>query len=134
MPNVSRYNAKDCTVVVDGVYITGLGEDMISVEKEEALAENVVGAQGDIVRSEINNSIYNITITVQITSPQLPFLLSLKNRTESFPIWINNKALGLRAGGEMCNITEMPEIALGAEAEDCEITFTAYDGDIITAA
>ena len=133
MPNVTRYNAKDCTVVVDGVYITGLGEDMISIEKEEALAENVVGAQGDIVRSEINNSIYNITITVQITSPQLQYLLSLKNRKESFPIWINNKALGLRAGREMCNITEMPEIALGAEAEDLEITFTAYDGDIIAA-
>mgnify|MGYP006978911710 CR=1 FL=1 len=132
MPNVSRYNAKDCTIVVDGVYITGLGEDMVTIEKEEALAENVVGAQGDIVRSEINNSIYNITITVQITSPQLPYLLALKNRTSSFPVWVINKSLGIRAGGELCNVTEMPEISLGAEAEDCEIQFTAYDGDIIT--
>lgn len=130
--NLTRYNAKDCAIVVDGVYITGLGEDMVSIEKEEALAENVVGAQGDVVRSEINNSIYNITITVQATSPQLPYLLSLKNRTEAFPLWIINKPLKIRAGGTLCNITEMPELALGATAEDCEITFTAYDGDIIT--
>lgn len=86
--NFSVYNAKDTSVVVDGVHITSLGEDMISIEKEEALAENVVGAQGDVVRSEINNSIYNITITVQATSPQREFLMSLKNRTEPFPIWL----------------------------------------------
>ena len=48
--NFSVYNAKDTSVVVDGVHITSLGEDMISIEKEEALAENVVGAQGDVVR------------------------------------------------------------------------------------
>lgn len=130
--NLTRYNAKDCAIVVDGVYITGLGEDMVSIEKEEALAENVVGAQGDVVRSEINNDIYNITITVQPTSPQLPFLLSLKNRQEAFPLWIINKLLKIRAGGTLCHITEMPELSLGATAEDCEITFTAYDGDIIT--
>lgn len=131
MPNIAIYNAKDCSVVVDGISIGGLGEDMISVEKEEALAENVVGAQGDIIRSEINNSIYNITITVQPTSPQFPFLMSLKDRNTTFSIWIINKSLKIRAGGEQCHITEVPQLSLGATAEDCEFTFTAYDGDII---
>ena len=130
--NFTRYNAKDTSVVVNGVHITSLGEDMVSIEKEEALAENVVGAQGDIIRSEINNSIYNITVTVQPTSPQVPMLLSLKDATEAFPVWIVNKALKVRAGGEKAFISEMPEIALGAEAEDLEFTFTVYDGNIIT--
>lgn len=132
MANIAIYNARDCAIVVDGVHITGVGEDMVTIEKEEALAENVVGAQGDIVRSEINNSIYNITITVQPTSPQFSYLLSLKNRTETFSIWVINKSLKVRAGGEQCHITEVPEISLGATAEDCEFTFTAYDGDIIS--
>ena len=132
MPNFARYNAKDTSVVVDGVYITCLGEDMVSIEKEEALAENIVGAHGDIVRSEVNNSFYNITITVQPTSPQLGFLLSLKNRTDPFPLWVINKALGVRAGGSQAMIGEMPEIALGSEAEDIEITFCVYDGDVLT--
>lgn len=130
MANVTSYNAKDCSVIVGNVYVTGLGEDMISIEKEEALAENVVGAQGDIVRSEINNPIYNITVTVQITSPQLKHLINLKNSADFFPVWVVNKALGLRAGGSKSKILEMPEIALGATAEDVEITFCVYDGDI----
>lgn len=130
MANVTSYNAKDCSVIIDDVYITGLGEDMISIEKEEALAENVVGAQGDIVRSEINNSIYNITVAVQVTSPQLKHLLSLKNSADFFPAWVVNKALGVRAGGSKAKILEMPEIALGATAEDIEVTVCVYDGDI----
>lgn len=129
--NFTTYNAKDTSVVVDGVHITSLGEDMISIEKEEALAENVVGAQGDVVRSEINNSIYNITITVQATSPQREFLMSLKNRTEPFPIWIINKPMRVRAGGTMAMITEVPSVSLGSTAEDMEFGFTVYDGDIV---
>lgn len=128
----AKYNAKDTSVVVGDVYITGLGEDMISIEKDEALAENVVGAQGDVIRSEINNSLYTVTVTVQVTSPQLSYLLSLKNESEPFSLWVINKALGVRAGGTMAMISEMPEIALGSEAEDIEIAFTVYDGDIIT--
>lgn len=128
----TRYNAKDTSIVIDGVYITGLGEDMWSFEKEEALAENSVGAQGDIVRSEINNSIYNATVIVQTTSPQVPFLFSLKDRTEPFPLWMINKALGRREGGTMAMMSELPEDALGAEAEDLEFVFTVYDGDVVT--
>lgn len=130
----TRYNAKDTSVVVDGVHITGLGEDMISIEKEEALAENVVGAQGDVVRSEINNSIYNVTVTVQATSPQREFLMSLKDRTEAFPVWVINKPMHIRAGGTMAMVTEVPAVALGATVEDMEFTFTVYDGVIVAEA
>lgn len=125
---VTRYNAKDCTVLVDGTYITGLGEDMVSWEKDEAYFETVVGAQGDVVKSEINNDIHTLTVIVQPTSPQFSYLVSLAKRTEPFPVWVVNKALGIRLGGTMANIMEAPEIALGAEAEDAEFTFAVFDG------
>lgn len=128
MANFSTYNAKDCTVMIDGVYITGLGEDMISWEKEEAYFEPAVGAQGDIVKSEINNDIHNLALTVQPTSPQLPHLLKLAKRSEPFEVWVVNKALGIRIGGTKANVQEAPEIALGAEAEDMEFAFTVFDG------
>ncbi len=130
--NVTRYNAKDCTVTVDGVFITGLGEDMVSFEKEEAYFEPVVGAQGDIVKSEINNSIHTLTVTVQPTSPQMQLLLSKCGSTDTFPVWVTNKALGMRFGGTTAAIQEMPEIALGAEAEDVEFSITVFDGVLET--
>lgn len=126
--NITRYNAKDCSITIDGVFITGLGENMISFEKEEAFFNSTVGAQGDIIKSEINNSIYNLTLTVQPTSPQLPYLLKLMGQSSTFSIWVTNKTLGMRMGGSEANIAEMPSIELGAEASDIEITITVFDG------
>ncbi len=125
---VSRYNAKDCIVTVGGVNITGLGEDMVSFEKEEAYFEPVVGAQGDIIKSEINNTIHTLTVVVQPTSPQKNYLLGLLGKEETVPVWVTNKALGERFGGTMASIQEAPELARGAEAEDMEFTFCVFDG------
>ena len=128
MAEFSRYNAKDTTIMVDGTYITALGEDMWNFEKEEDLAEDTVGAQGDVVRNEINNPIYKATVVVQRTSPQAKFLINLKNRTEPFSIWMINKALGLKEGGDRAMLSTAPATALGATAEDLEFVFTVYDG------
>ena len=76
---LGRYNAKDTNVIVDGTYITGLGEDMISGSKDEDFFSPAVGAQGDVIRNEINNPLGTVTITIQPTSPQRAFLLSLAN-------------------------------------------------------
>jgi hypothetical protein len=128
MARVTRYNAKECSVIVDGTYITGLGESMISWSKDEAFFEPVVGAQGDVVKSEINNDIHSLTIAVQPTSPQFSFLLELAKRKESFPVWVINKSLGIRLGGTQANIMEAPEIALSSSAEDLEFTICVFDG------
>lgn len=129
MGNITRYNAKDCTVQVDGVFITGLGEDMISWEKQEAFFETSVGAQGDIVKNEINNSLYDLTITVQPTSPQYGYLVNLSKRSEPFPVWVANKPLGIMLGGTQASIAEMPQLSLKNTAEDAEIKFVVFDGD-----
>ena len=129
--NFSRYSAKDTVITVDGVYITGYAEDFWSFEKQEALAEDEVGALGDVCHSEINNSLYDATITVQKTSPQANFLRSLKNRTEPFPIWAINKTLGIREGGTMAMMNEVPSSEFGATAGDLEFAFVIYDGDSI---
>lgn len=128
MANVARYNAKDCSITVDGVFITGLGENMITFEKEEAYFNLTVGAQGDVVKSEINNPIHKLTLTVQSTSPQLPYLLKLMGQSSTFSVWVTNKELGMRMGGSKANITEMPSIELGAEAADVEINISVFDG------
>lgn len=125
--NYATYDAKDTSVVVDGTYITGLGEDMISFEKDEDFFTTSVGAQGDVVKSVTNNSLGTATIFVQPTSPQKQFLMGLAKRNEPFPLWAVNKKLGERAGGTKANLLSFPELARGAEAEDMEFVFQIFD-------
>lgn len=124
---VGNYNAKDTTVMVDGVYITGLAEDMITGEKDEDFFSASVGAQGDVVRSDINNTLGTITLKIQVTSPQKKFLMGLAKRSNPFPIWCNNKVLDERMGGTMANLKSFPSFGRGAEAEDMEFTFQVFD-------
>lgn len=124
---VTRYNAKDCTVTVDNVFITQLGEDMVTGEKDEEFFEAVVGAQGDVVKSEVNNTLGTVTVTIQVTSPQKSHLLALALRQDTFPLWVTNKALGERFGGSMASLKNYPEMARGAEAEDMEFEFAVFD-------
>lgn len=125
--NVSTYDAKNTSIIVDNVYITGLGEDMFSAEKDEDFQSESVGAQGDVVRSVINNTLGTMTIYLQPTSPEKKFLMGLAKRTAPFPIWAVNKKLDERIGGTMANLLSMPEIARGAESEDMEFVFRVYD-------
>lgn len=124
---VATYDAKDTTIMVDSTYITGLGEDMISGEKEEDFFSPSVGAQGDIVKSQINNTLGTVSIYVQPTSPQKGFLMDLANRRDPFPLWCVNKMLGERMGGTMANLLTFPEVARGAEVEDMEFVFQVFD-------
>lgn len=125
--SVYNYDAKDCTVIVDGVHITGLGEDMISFEKDEAFFETTVGAQGDVVRNVKNDPLGTATVYVQATSPQKKFLMGLAKAKKPFPLWCINKALGERVGGSQASLETFPEIARGAEAEDMEFVFKVFD-------
>lgn len=125
--NVATYDAKDTSIIVSNTYITGLGEDMISAEKDEDFFSASVGAQGDVVKSQINNSLGTVTITIQCTSPQKQFLMSLAKVTEPFPLWCVNKKLGERVGGTKANLKSFPSIERGAEASDMEFVFTVFD-------
>ena len=128
----SRYNSKDSVITVKDVHITGLAEDFWSFEKQEALAEDSVGGQGDVIRNEINNPLYDATITVQSTSPQVNFLYSLINEQTPFPVWNTNKTIGRKSGGNMALLSEVPSSEQGTEAGELEFKFTVYDGETIT--
>ena len=134
MANFTRYNAADSTVTVAGVHITSLAEDFWSFEKEEALASDAVGAQGDICRSTINHPIWKATLTVQATCPQASHLFGLMKVEEPFAIWNVNKPLGRREGGSMALMTEAPSDEQGSEAGELAFVFSVYDGDIINEA
>mgnify|MGYP000181899409 CR=1 FL=1 len=127
MGNITRYNAKDTVVMVGGVYITGLGEDMVSGEKDEDNVNASVGAQGDVVANEVNNDLGTITLSVQGTSPQKSYLLELAKTKEMVDIWVINKNIGEKMGGTKCQVKKTPGLEYGAELADREIEFLVYD-------
>lgn len=127
MSNVTRYNAKDCVITVNGVYITGLGEDMVIGEKDEDNVSAVVGAQGDVVVNEVNNDLGTITLTVQGTSPQKAMLINLAKTKAMFPIWVNNKSIGEKMGGTKAMIKKTPALEQGTELADREFEIQVFD-------
>lgn len=127
MSNVTRYNAKDCVVTVGNVYITGLGEDMVSGEKDEENISVAVGAQGDVVVNEVNNDLGTVVITVQGTSPQLPYLKRLAKTKEIVPVWVNNKSIKEKFGGSKAIVKKTPNLEQGAELGDREVEFQVLD-------
>lgn len=124
----TSYNAKNCTIMVNGVYITGLGEDMVSFAKDEEMFSTSVGAQGDVVVNEVNNDLATVTLTVQATSPQKDYLIGLARERKEFPIWVTNKTINERFGGTRARIKNFPELSHGAEAEDREFEIQVFDG------
>lgn len=128
MASYTRYNAKDWSLTVDGNYITGFDEDMFSWEKDEAFGEYTVGACGDAMFNEMNNDLHTLTMTLQPTSPSVPYLIRLQNSREEVPIYGINKALGLRIGGEHGRVTEAPAIEAAAEGNPLEFVIQVADG------
>lgn len=123
----THYDAIDCTVMVGGVYVTGLAEDMVTGAKDEDYFSTQVGAQGDVVENEINNPLGTVTVKVQATSPQRSYLTNLAQSGEHLPVWVVNKTLGERFGGTNARVKTAPEAAQGNEAGDREFAFQVFD-------
>lgn len=124
---MTSYNAKDCSITFNSVYITGLGEDMVTGEKDEEMFSSSVGAQGDVVVNEINNPLGTISVTVQSTSPSCKTLIAHAKSGKVAPLWVNNIKLGRKMGGTQARIKNYPEIALAQESEDVTFEFQVFD-------
>ncbi|MEK4520013.1 phage protein [Paenibacillus sp. FSL H8-0122] len=83
---VKTYDSMDVTTIVDGVFLTGFGEDLVTVAKDEEQYTTAVGAQGDVVRNKVNNPLGTITVTLQRTSPQVQYLDGLANSGQLVPV------------------------------------------------
>lgn len=127
MADARNYDANDCVITVGGVYITGLGEDMVSCEKDEDNFTTNVGAQGDVVINRSNNQLGTITVTVQGTSPQKDYLLGLARSGAMFDIWVINKSINEKVGGSKAMIKKPPTLEQGAELADREFEIQVFD-------
>ena len=124
----TTYDSKAVSVIVGGVYLTGFSEDMVEVEKDEDNFEVKVGAQGDTVRTKVNNPLGTATVTLQQTSPQVAYLDGLANSGKLVPVTIINTG----PPKETITVTEAfikkpASRTYGNEAEDREYEFVLMD-------
>lgn len=122
------YNPKDTTITIDGIYLTGLGEDMVEFEFDEERFETAVGAQGDVVVNETNNKLASMTVTIQASSPQYKMCLQYAKQGKVFPVWGVNKSIGERFGGTKARFKNPPSVAYGSSLEDRELAIQVFDG------
>ncbi|AIQ61858.1 hypothetical protein PSTEL_00655 [Paenibacillus stellifer] len=131
MAEARTYDANDITVTVDGVYLTGFSEDLVTVAKDEDNISVKVGAQGDVIVNKVNNPLGTITITLQATSPQVPFLDKLARTGQKVPVIVTNNGEPKEIGTATEAIIKKPaDREYGAEAGDRSYEFQCLDLDI----
>ena len=123
-----NYNPNDTTLTIDGVFMTGLGEDMISFAFQEERFSPLIGAQGDVVLNETNNHLADMSVTVLPSSPQYKMCLDYAKNGNVFPIWGVNKSVGERFGGTKARFKNPAEISYGTEMEARSFEITVFDG------
>lgn len=122
------YNPNDTVLTIDGVFITGMGEDMIGFEFDEERFSTAVGAQGDVVVNETNNKLASLTVTIQASSPQYKMCLDYARKGTVFPVWGVNKSVGERFGGTKARFKNTAGANYGTELEDREFEIQVFDG------
>ena len=82
--NVTNYDPRKVSVVVDGRIVTGFADSsMITIARSEDIVSTSVGTQGDVVYSESANRSGTLTMSLQSTSASLVWLKNIaKSRKE----------------------------------------------------
>ncbi|MGG1443510.1 phage protein [Brevibacillus laterosporus] len=126
---VTSYDAMEVTVTVNGTFITGFTDgSFVECEKDEDHFSTSVGAQGDVVVSEINNPLGTIKLTLQATSPSIAFLNKLAKQKEMSDIWvISNGEPKEKTGGTQARIKKQAAVTYSDEAEDREFEIVVLD-------
>ncbi len=128
MAEGKTYDAQDVSVIVDGVFLTGFGEDLVSIAQDEENWTTTVGAQGDVVRSRVNNSLGTITVTLQGTSPSVTYLNGLANSGKLVPVSVTyNGSPKETSTATQAYIKKPADREYGSEAGDREFEFQCLD-------
>ncbi|BFH70835.1 DUF3277 family protein [Paenibacillus thiaminolyticus] len=127
--SIGIYDAKQVSVVIDGEYITGFGENtFVSCEKDEEQSVAHVGARGEVAIAHKNNPLGTIKLTLMSTSPQIALLHRLAREKKLFSIWVkSNNEPGETIGGTQAIVKKLPAAAYGSELEDREFEIQVLD-------
>lgn len=117
------------TVVVDGVYITGLADgSFVEASKNEDSFSTTVGGHGEVSVAENVNPLGTITIRVKQTSPQLKTLNAIAAAGQTVSIWVYSvNDPEEKAGGARARIKRQATLNFNTEIQTREFQFEVFD-------
>lgn len=129
---VTTYDAKDVSVIVGGVYLTGFAEGtFVSYEKTEDRWTISTGSMGDTARAKVNNPLGTITVTLQQTSPQVSYLNKLAKSGKLVEARVIHKGTNTeKIGGTQCFILKEASGEFSNEISNREFTIQVLDFDV----
>lgn len=126
MNNMTTYDARDVTTVVDGVIITGFQDgDMVSFSKDNNNAEIVVDAQGNGAMAVNNNNLGTFVINLSAGSPFNKKLTQLADSRKQFAMSVKHKTE--RAWGTKCVVEKTADGSFGTGVGARSYTVKALD-------
>lgn len=129
---VTSYDAKDVSVIVNGVYLTGFADGtFVSYEKTEDRWTISTGSMGDTARAKVNNPLGTITVTLQQTSPQVQMLNNLAKSGKLVEARVIHKGTNTeKIGGTQCFILKEAAGEFSNEISNREFTIQVLDFDV----
>ena len=129
---VTSYDAKDVSVIVNGVYLTGFADGtFVSYEKTEDRWSISTGSMGDTARAKVNNPLGTITVTLQQTSPQVSMLNNLAKSGKLVEAGVIHKGSNTeKVGGTQCFILKEASGEYGSEISNREFTIQVLDFEV----
>ena len=126
--NVTYYDPRKVSVVVDGRIVTGFADSsMITIARSEDIVSTSVGTQGDVVYSESANRSGTLTMSLQSTSASLVWLKNIaKSRKEiSVVITDASQTPAEVTNASRCRITRIPDNKKEKTAGSVDVTIFA---------
>ncbi|RQW12128.1 DUF3277 family protein [Paenibacillus rhizophilus] len=105
---------------------------MVTVSKDEDGFTTTVGAQGDVVVNKVNNPLGTIAVTLQATSPQVPYLDGLARSGEKVSVTVayNGDPKEISTATEAI-IKKPADREYGSEVGDRSYEFQCLDLDMV---
>lgn len=130
MPQVNSYDARNVSVTVDSVFITGFADGtFVDTSKDEDNIDTAVGAQGDVAVTEVNNQVGTITLTLQQSSPSVAYLNRLANSRKMVPVYVISNQSGAKEiiGGTQARVIKPADVSFSDSQESRAFEIRVFD-------
>lgn len=132
----NNYSFKDVDIIWGIIEFEEMadGDDVVSVTSTGPQWNKVVGAKGDVVRSQSSDNSCTVAVKFLNTSKtlkllQAAYLLDRESQIGVYPLWINNKKTGKKQVINNAWIQGEPPSQEGQNAPTITVTF---EGDFLT--